>query len=173
MKVSNLKAVRAQELRAVMHVLTRDNERLEEERNKLKMTIRKLARQLGPKVNVASIIDEDYLYDDGDGAKATKQDKEEGERRKEQAKQPDRNKEQDGKQTQQLEGVLKKRNEQLMQLCLEFENKNKLLEKGLKEIHAEIVSINSGESRKDTGGKGEQNSGSSVLVFILLFNKQN
>lgn len=65
-EVSQLKAVRSQEVRAVMHVLTRDNERLEEERNSLKQTIRKLARQLGPKCNVASIIDEDYLYDNVD-----------------------------------------------------------------------------------------------------------
>jgi len=42
-----LKAVRAQESRAVVHVLKREVEALEEERNRLKMTVRKLARQLG------------------------------------------------------------------------------------------------------------------------------
>jgi len=39
--------VRAQESRAVVHVLKREVEALEEERNRLKMTVRKLARQLG------------------------------------------------------------------------------------------------------------------------------
>jgi len=42
-----LKAIRAQESRAVVHVLKREVEALEEERNRLKMTVRKLARQLG------------------------------------------------------------------------------------------------------------------------------
>ena len=45
--MNHLKAVRAQESRAVMHVLKREVETLEEERNRLKQTIRKLARQLG------------------------------------------------------------------------------------------------------------------------------
>lgn len=39
-EMNNLKAVRAQENRAVMHVLKREIETLEEERNKLKLTIR-------------------------------------------------------------------------------------------------------------------------------------
>lgn len=60
-----------------------------------------------------------------------------------------------------METMLKKRNEQLMQLCLEFENKNKLLEKGLKEIHAEIEVINKASvgstGSKKLGAKQQQN----------------
>lgn len=53
-----------------------------------------------------------------------------------------------------MESMLKKRNEQLMQLCLEFENKNKLLEKGLNEIHTQIKDINkTNATSTTTGGK--------------------
>ena len=60
-EMNKLKAVRVQENRAIIHVLKREIETLEEERNKLKQTIRNLAKQLGSKINVASIIDEDLL----------------------------------------------------------------------------------------------------------------
>jgi centrosomal protein CEP290 len=132
-EMNNLKAVRAQENRAVMHVLKREIETLEEERNKLKQTIRKLAKQLGTKVNVASIIDEDFLYDVTDSK----------------TKKPEKNEinlplplgnESKGPQAKDFE-LMKKRNEQLMQLCLEFENENKLLENGLNEINIQLKSI--------------------------------
>ncbi len=38
--------------------------------------------------------------------------------------------------------LMKKRNEQLMQILLEFENENKLLEKGLLEIRDQLVELN-------------------------------
>ena len=104
------------------------NKGLEEERNKLKQTVRKLARQLGTKVNVASIIDEDYLYDNPPSKHNQRQPEPVEKPVQQVAKEP-------SKKTSETENTLKKRNEQLMQLCLEFENENKLLEKGLKEIH--------------------------------------
>lgn len=129
--LNNLKAVRAQESRAVMHVLKREIESLEEERNKLKMTIRKLARQLGTKDTVASIIDEEYFYNEP--------------KQQEQAQQPVQQVIQANPQpvrNSKEEAMLRKHNEQLMQICLEFENDNKKLEKGLQEIHSEIANIN-------------------------------
>ena len=140
-EMNNLKAVRAQENRAVMHVLKREIETLEEERNKLKQTIRKLAKQLGTKVNVASIIDEDLYYDMTDSK----------------VKKPEKNDstvplpslaESKGPQAKDFE-LMKKRNEQLMQLCLEFENENKLLENGLNEINIQLKSMTT-DNKKST-----------------------
>lgn len=134
---NNLKAVRAQENRAVMHVLKREIETLEEERTKLKSTIRKLAKQLGAKVNVASIIDED-IYNELFESKSKKV-AEKSEPTPQAATNADA-----GLKAAQLKDfeLLKKRNEQLMQLCLEFENENKLLENGLNEINLEIKNLN-------------------------------
>ncbi len=64
-ELKDLKAVRAQENRAFVHVLKKEIEGLEEERIKLKEQIRKLAKQAGAKVNVASLLDDESdLYVD-------------------------------------------------------------------------------------------------------------
>ena len=141
-EMNNLKAVRAQESRAVTHVLKREIETLEEERLKLKQTIRKLSKQLGTKMNVESILDEDYFYSEAqkppkqlDNPNPASTDIKKLNEQKELA-------------ATNQENMLKKRNEHLMQLCLEFENENKLLQQGLNEIHAELLIINDNSIKK-------------------------
>lgn len=90
---------------------------------------------------MASIIDEDLLYDLTDG-KVKKSEK------------PDQtsktnNNENRTAQTDKDFELMKKRNEQLMQLCLEFENENKLLESGLNEINIQLKNLNTTTNTSD------------------------
>lgn len=64
----------------------------------------------------------------------------------------------------QNEQQMKKRNEQLMQVCLDFENENKLLEKGLREIHTEITAMNKNEASIKTGGMKSKSLGKSKEI---------
>jgi len=59
---------------------------------------------------------------------------------------------------------MKKRNEQLMQVCLDFENENKLLEKGLKEIHTEIVNINKRNEQSNKKGASNNNNKNKEVI---------
>ena len=99
----------------------------------MKLKIRKMAKQIASKESVAGILDDnlDY-YDDLIESKSKNKPKQnEGLR-------IDSN---DPKSQKDLE-MLKKRNEQLMQLMLEFENENKLMQKGLVEVRDQIIDLN-------------------------------
>ena len=133
-ELNQLRSVRAQENRAEIHAMKREIEDLEEERSKLKGTIRKLAKQLGSKVNVASILDEglDYYYDRFTESKASRKDS----NGKDSATKTPTNKE-NGE-------FMRKRNEELLQQINEYETENRLLEKGLVEIHQQLVQMTPG-----------------------------
>jgi hypothetical protein len=90
-----------------------------------------MAKQIGSKETVASIIDDNLDY--YDFLIETKSEKKE--------KVITDIKSNDPKVLKENE-MMKKRNEQLMQIMLEFENENKLLQKGLSEIHEQLSEIN-------------------------------
>ena len=136
-EMNHLKAVRVQENRAVIHVLKHEIETLEEERNKLKQTIRKLAKQLGSKVNVASIIDEDLLNEQPNKPQKIPKPTEPANGITNDA----------AKLNKDLE-MFKKRNEQLQSICLEIGNQNTNLENALKEINKEMKSLNQDKSKQ-------------------------
>ena len=66
------------------------------------------------------------------------------------AKQPT---EPDGKVLLKENDLMKRRNEHLLQILLEFENENKLLSKGLVEIDDQIRKLNLGSTK---GGRGQR-----------------
>jgi hypothetical protein len=102
-----------------------------------------MAKEIGSKESVASILDEinlDY-YDD---LIESKNKKPAGKDKKD-AKQEDPTKGEtpEAKKARENEQFLmKKRNEQLMQIMLEFENENKLLKKALGEINQQLNDLN-------------------------------
>jgi centrosomal protein CEP290 len=142
-ELNNLKAVRAQESRAVVHVLQREIESLEEQRIQLKQTIRKLARQCGPNVNVASILDDDLAdYDYLIASKSQRQDKNKPPLDKKNTTDPtiDKN-------TLKNMESLKVRYDQLLQRNQETENENNLLARGLTELNQQISNINNSNTQ--------------------------
>jgi hypothetical protein len=91
-----------------------------------------MAKQIGSKEAVASILDDNLDY--YDFLIEPKSDKKEKNNTEVKLNDPKVLKENE---------MMKKRNEQLMQIMLEFENENKLLQKGLSEIHDQLSEINS------------------------------
>ena len=91
-----------------------------------------MAKQIGSKEAVASILDDNLDY--YDFLIEPKSDKKEKNNTEVKSNDPKVLKENE---------MMKKRNEQLMQIMLEFENENKLLQKGLSEIHDQLSEINS------------------------------
>ena len=91
-----------------------------------------MAKQIGSKEAVASILDDNLDY--YDFLIEPKSDKKEKNNTEVKSNDPKVQKENE---------MMKKRNEQLMQIMLEFENENKLLQKGLSEIHDQLSEINS------------------------------
>ena len=124
-----------------------------EERNKLKHTIRKMAKEIGSKESVASILDEinlDY-YDDLIESKNKK-----SKDNKKDSKIADNSVSDtpESKKTRENENFLmKKRNEQLMQIMLDFENENKLMQKGLVEIQHHLSDINKNKLKSSKSAK--------------------
>jgi hypothetical protein len=92
-----------------------------------------MAKQIASKESVAGIFDDnlDY-YDDLIESKSKNKPKQNDVLRIDST---------DPKNQKDLE-MLKKRNEQLMQLMLEFENENKLMQKGLVEVRDQIKDLN-------------------------------
>ena len=135
-ELSNLRAVRAHENRAVVHLLKRENAELEEERIKLKLTIRKLVKQLGSKVNVASILEDGLDYYDIVESKTSKT--------KETITVTNK-KSNESKISSKENEITRRVYEQMLQ---DYENENKQLEIGLREIHQQLVDMNA------KGGKG-------------------
>ncbi len=140
------------------------NENLLEENSKLHLKIRKLAKQIRSRDVVASILEEDetdlkdyndlieskggkpsagssklsQLQNGKGGAKGSRENAAAAADPEKMAKEAE---------------FMKKRNEQLMQILLEFENENKLLEKGLREIHGQLTTVNTASMKSSKGGK--------------------
>jgi hypothetical protein len=119
------------------------NERLQENESELKGKIRRLALQIRSKEIVASILEDDSVnYDFIESKQATAN------------KQPNAKPTEtvDPKSLKEIE-LMKKRNEHLLQILLEFENENKLLEKGLVEINEKIHKLNETDVKKKNKSK--------------------
>ena len=100
-----------------------------------------MAKEIGSKESVASILDEinlDY-YDDLIESKNKKPAKDKKDTKQEEPKveTPEAKKARENEQF-----LMKKRNEQLMQIMLDFENENKLLKKALGEINQQLNDLN-------------------------------
>jgi centrosomal protein CEP290 len=181
-ELNNLRAIRAQENRAITYVLQRENENLLEENNRLHLKIRKLAKQIRSKEIVAHILEEgenpsdlSYLND------LVESKKNNGKTKDKQSEDSSQSKNVDSEKLLKENEFMKKRNEQIMQILLEFENENKYLEKGLREVHQQLTSINlNGNYTK--GGKGRLNGDSfqikcptldKLLNVIFLLNSKS
>jgi hypothetical protein len=117
---------------------------LSEEKNDLHLKVRKLAKQIGSKETVASILEDDLdYYNDMLESKSKKKLNDESNDKY------SKNNQLDATKVNKDNELLKKRNEQLMQILLEFENENKLLEKGLVEIKDQLLEINNRNMIKD------------------------
>jgi hypothetical protein len=111
----------------------------------LHLKVRKLAKQIGSKETVASILEDDLdYYNDMLESKSKKKIKDD-----ELNDKNNKNNQVDAVKVNKDNELLKKRNEQLMQILLEFENENKLLEKGLIEIRDQLTDINNRNISKD------------------------
>ena len=102
-----------------------------------------MAKEIGSKESVASILDEinlDY-YDDLIESKNKKQ-KDPKDTKKDANGGPKIETPEEKKAKENEQFLMKKRNEQLMQIMLEFENENKLLKKALGEINQQLNDLN-------------------------------
>jgi hypothetical protein len=101
-----------------------------------------MAKEIGSKESVASILDEinlDY-YDDLIESKNKKQKDQKDTKKDANGSKIETPEEKKAKENEQF--LMKKRNEQLMQIMLEFENENKLLKKALGEINQQLNDLN-------------------------------
>lgn len=127
------------------------NEDLIEKQNQLRSQIHRLAKQIRSKETVAKILEDDNFdyYElveskpdrPGKGGTTTTG-----------------KAELDPKMLKDNE-LMKRRNEHMMQILLEFENENKLLEKGLVEIDEQIKKLNLTQMKSSKGGNrfGKEN----------------
>ncbi len=133
------------------------NENLQEENNRLHLKIRKLAKQIRSREVVASILEEDEAdlkdYNELIESKGGKPSANSKLNQLQNGKGPAPNPTLDPEKMAKEAEFMKKRNEQLMQILLEFENENKLLEKGLREIHGQLTTINTTNMKSSKGGK--------------------
>lgn len=142
-EMNNLRAIRAQENRVQIYLLQRENENLVEVQTQLRGQIYRLAKQIRSKEVVANILDdENYDYSDMIESKLNNKQAKPGEKQGE--IDPKIIKEND---------LLKRRNEHLLEILLEFENENKLLEKGLVEVADQIKKINEANMKSSKGGR--------------------
>ena len=142
-EMNNLRAIRAQENRVQIYLLQRENENLVEVQTQLRGQIYRLAKQIRSKEVVANILeDENYDYSDMIESKLNNKQAKPGEKQGE--IDPKIIKEND---------LMKRRNEHLLEILLEFENENKMLEKGLVEIDDQIKKINEANMKSSKGGR--------------------
>lgn len=121
---------------------------MQEVQTQLRKKIRLLAKQIRSKEVVASILEDGLeYYDDLIESKA-------GNKKETKPASNEHNTQiADPKLMKDYE-LLKKRNENLLKIMLEFENQNKQLKKGLEEIQQQIVGLN---TTRGKGSKGREN----------------
>ena len=159
-ELNNLRSIRAQESRAFVYVLQKEIENLSEERNTLKLKIRKLAKQIGSKETVASILEYDTDAFDALPANDAAQRKHSQSNTNANGGGDSSNKNRGGDNDK----FVAKKNEQLMQLVVgELENENTLLRKGLVQIHEQLQIINS----ETTGGAKTKKTNAKIKEFLI------
>jgi centrosomal protein CEP290 len=142
-EMNNLRAIRAQENRVQIYLLQRENENLVEVQTQLRGQIYRLAKQIRSKEVVANILeDENYDYSDMIESKLNNKQAKPGEKQGE--IDPKIIKEND---------LMKRRNEHLLEILLEYENENKMLKKGIVEINDQINEANMKNSKRGRYGK--------------------
>lgn len=135
--VKELKVIKAQESRAIVHVLKKEIENLEEDRLRLKEQIRKFAKLAGKK-DIDELFEEDLKLN-----KRNESYRNETSDKKLKGQTVDVSKEN-------LIEVeeLRRKNESLLKLQQDYQNENKQLEQGLREVQEQIKNI------KTKGTKG-------------------
>lgn len=151
-EVNHLRAIRAQENRAMSYVLQRENEELQAKNNRLHSLVAKMAKQIRSREVVAQIFSEEgglgdltYLNEFIESKGGKKHPTNTADESGKDPKRPNTESSGssvDGEKLKKDNGMLRKKNEHMMQILLNFENQNRLLGEGLREIQEEIKSLN-------------------------------